>query len=754
MALYTEVNRADLLNRLMTVSAGDTIQLPGGVVFEEFRIPKNLVNITIRAANLSTAPIMRGIMVGSGNLEGNFSHLTSAPYGSSVNGLTLDGLLFKAERFTSCKDPNNVTRSLIMPDGQGLGWRVCGTSHPSGNLVGYSENANYYGVRLSQGTNNTTLRNLTFNGFANAFKTGFADNTLIQFCDFEENCEDLIKFASFAGYTAEYLKVTNMRGATSTIDDYQGWKNSEPPHADTFQQMNSGSDLIIRKCYIEDDQYRLHGGLIRHSQQGSGQTNHVTLENMELHTSHPTGFLISDTTNLICRYNKITALGPLSGGGPTLQIDPGGTNITPSNISNNQSVRLGGLASGATGSSTNNNPNTYPSGFVQIQQSKVTSGQPFAGVYGQGGVTLPTKPPTLTNAADALMSVDWVQDPNLPLTDERRTGYIRIRKNGLAGNASEVRWQSAADTVSRGTVEITGDATYRYFRMNSNNLSHLLYPGDPPITGIQILYVDPAISSTARSDLSTFTIQLNAPPQPVEQVWVPSQFIDFPTYLGFYHEGDSILEIYHGGESLWKKPAPALVGLATSGTIDIPQPVSPSSYTVGDFLLALAYRSGTGLFTNPTPTFWSEVIAGGQAGNSQAIALIKGFATAVGMTLGSFSGVTGKTMAISLRGVHTTTPLIYATSMNASGLTCNIPAITLPTDFDNWRVLLLTANVGGVSMSNPDSTKFNQIGTTGGSPRIYAYLSKDAMSQFAGGSNTLGSASVNTGITVGLRLAA
>lgn len=774
MALLTAFSRSDILNFLTTIAAGDTIQVGANVVVDEFLIPKNIAAtasnpVTIRSASVDKPAIFRGISVGSVNLKGNFAHLAGAPQAAAVVGLVLDGLSFVAERFTSCKDKNGVTRSLIMPDGEGIGWRVCGTSHPAASLVGYSENAGSFAVKFGSGAKDIIVRNCTFNGFAKSFSVGGSTiGITAQWNGFYENCEDMMIFGGFNGLTLEWNECRDFRGISSAMGAYQGWTGVEPPHADWWQQIGRGDDLTIRNNYMNNDDYRVHGALIRHSAQSSGYSKNVVIDNNENQQSHATGMLIGSCDGLTLRRNKITGLGPLTGGGPVIYVGPSGTqeqaNIGTLVLENNESTRIGQgstgnqLNPGSNGNAENNNPDHYPSGFVQIRREKVASGQQFAGPYGgETGVIMPTKPVTLTNIADAVMAPDPVVDPDLPGTDQRRTRVIKVRKNGLAGGASEVRWQTATDTVSRGTIELTGDSTHRYFRMYSNNESHLLYPGDAPFT-FRVLYVDPAVSSTARSDLSTFSLTFDAiPADPGEEVFVPDQVVEFSQYRGFYYGNtDPIFEILDGLGSainlLWQKPMAQIVGFASVGGAAIPQPASPASYVTGDQLYALAYRNGSvGIGSPGAP--WSELIPGGVAGNGSALSLLTARATSAAMALGTFPGSGGKSAAWAFRGVDPIAPqLLGSLVTTASGTTIAVSEVTIPDDGvnDNWRIVIVCGNLTGAVMTPPAG--FSQFFAGSGIPKSYVFVSNKPVKSFAGATVGLVSSAASFSIAMALKL--
>lgn len=768
MALYTALSRNDILNSLMAVAPGDTIQIAADLVIDELLIPRNLMAslatpVTIRAASIDRPPVMRGISVGNVSLKGNFSHLGSAPQATTVTGLVLDGLRFEATRYTSARDMNGTTRSLIQSDGQGLGWRVCGTAHPSGNLAGYSQNGGWIGLKFGSGSNNIKVQNCIFDGYANALSVGSVQDVTIAQCGFYNNCEDMFKLGSFNGLTLEWNECTDFRAASLTLAEYFGWVDTVPPHADWIQQIARGDNLTIRNNYLNNDDYRVHFALIRHSQLSSGYTTNVLIENNESLQSHPTGMLVTSCDGLTMQRNKISAIGPLNGGGPVIAVgSKGGTDPEQDNrgtlsFTNNESVRIGQgnqdqMVAGVNGNAENNNPSHYPSGFVQIRKDRVTLGARFAGPYGAdtGVVVLPTKPLALTNSSDAVMAASPVQDPDFPGVDERRTGVIKVRKNGLAGGASEVRWQTATDTVSRGTIEITGDATYRYFRMTSNNESHLLLPATSMT--FKVLYVDPAISSTARSDLSSFSLTLTVAAVP--GVFVPTNRLEFPIIRGMYINDQSVMQAAVQGSN-WNKPAPALVGAAINTGLSVAQPNVPATYGAGDFIVALAHKSTAATITGPSTGILSAVFASLFA-NGQGLACVAGFAAAPSATLGSFASPssTPKSISASYRGVNIATPYYAATPLlSASAAGCAIPGITFLTDDDdNYRLLVWACNISGASFTTPAG--FRIVTTTGGAPRITLYESIDPVRTFAGLTVGMSAAQASAGMAMALKLAA
>ena len=166
---------AELMAALNNAKAGDTITLAAGAVFKEFVWPKNFAGdpnnpLTITSSSRSNQAILRGVCLCRSDLKGNFAHLSNAPAATSVRGVVFEWVTFYAERFRSCKDKDGVTHSLIQADGDGIGWRTCGTNHPSAPFVGFSAEAGMTALNIGDGAQEITIRNCTFNGFANTIR--------------------------------------------------------------------------------------------------------------------------------------------------------------------------------------------------------------------------------------------------------------------------------------------------------------------------------------------------------------------------------------------------------------------------------------------------------------------------------------------------------------------------------------------------------------------------------------------------------
>lgn len=683
------LNELNLPNRL----TDDTIQVPPGVI-DEFKVPRNLGRpLAIRPSSISNPPTFRGIQIGNADAKGNFAHLASDPSATSVSQLTIAGVRIEAPRYTSAKDPNGVTRDIRLHDGGGIGWRTCGTSHPSGALGGYSENSNFIGLRLASGTKNCTFEDIIFNGFANALTMSGVTDCLFSHLRMEDGCEDYIKFGNFTRIAFEWIEMLDIRGPTAITDNYQGWTNDETVHADGWQQLAAGNGLIIRNCFLHDATQRLHCGLLR-PPEGYPMSSDFLLENVESQTSHPTGWAIGRVNGLTVRRVKGSAIGALTGGGPVLQLLTGTRAITGTvDVHDNQFVRIQMGGHSGSNNTTNNNPNSYPAGFVQVREDKVASGEEHVGPYGKGGVTPQPTKPTPLNAGQWTIEATGVQDPDLPGDDPRRVPVVRIDTTSPAFPATEVRWQNDVDPGARATVEIepAGDGDRR-FRMTSNNGSHLVYPGGT-LSGIGCYYK--LASLAERSERSTggdksFSLASE------DDVLVPVPYVDltqpFESLWYCDDEGElhgPILSIHLEEGQIW--PAASQISFVNATGYNATGGTLPTGNVDGDtYVTAALATNGTTPPTVPTGSGWAAPADDADvdptvSGVAQAGALASKVSNETTEMSGTWSAAQSLAMAL-YRGVDQADPFLSVKWATGSGNPVSWPALTHD-DPKAWVVL-------------------------------------------------------------------
>jgi hypothetical protein len=385
MAIISISNRTDLLNELNKVrDTDDIIKLSGDIA--EFIFPRNNNRkITIVAAG-SKPPTMRGIMMGTsktGGLKNNFAHLNKVPKATKLTGITLDGLRFEAQRFTSMKTPDGKIHEISI-SGRGIGWRCAGTSHPSGG-GGYSENSNMRGLTGFSVCTDCVMSNLTFNGFANALFGGGTRNRFSHL-RFEENHEDMIKYGGDQNNIYEWIECVGFMPVPGDVAMLFGWKRNESPHADLLQQMADIHDTTFRNIALDDTTGHVHFGLCR-PPDGYPKSTNLTYDNLEGFCNNENGLAIKDVTGLTVRRIKLhmppgtVSWGPhgkSNSAGPLIEIDPGTTG-GKMDIGDLMALRFWGRSEGSPGSSKNNDHTKYPAGFKQIRRTKVTAGAECVG---------------------------------------------------------------------------------------------------------------------------------------------------------------------------------------------------------------------------------------------------------------------------------------------------------------------------------------------------------------------------------------
>ena len=157
------VNPSNHLSRFAAQRTRRTRYLMAAGVYPDFYWPNNITDwpVEVLPADRNNPPTIRALAFGKRPSTGrNFSHLQNAPAGSNFQNVKVDGLNFIAERF---RQAGNV--SLVLPDGEGLGWRIQGTSHPSAGMVGGKESGSYIGLDINAGSG-FEITNCLFDGYA------------------------------------------------------------------------------------------------------------------------------------------------------------------------------------------------------------------------------------------------------------------------------------------------------------------------------------------------------------------------------------------------------------------------------------------------------------------------------------------------------------------------------------------------------------------------------------------------------------
>ena len=394
------VTSSNYLTQFAASRTGPTRYVCAAGIYPDFRWPNNVTDypIEIVPADRNNPPTFRAIQFG-GTADRNFSHLSAAPAGSSFNNIKFDGVNFIAQRFTSAGSV-----SLILPDGEGLGWRIQGTSHPSAGLVGNKESGSYLGLDFNTGTN-LTVTNCTFDGYA--IQLGFSgncSNVTVEYNTFRNLAEDGIKF-SCDNFVGRWNLFDQSRGPTFEMSDYSGGPN--PPHPDAIQQMSTVNSLTWENNVVIDRMLfgangEMHGALIKNAQATGGSTRVIVRDN-EVRTLGGTGMQLDDFTQGSAipgtSYDVIITGNWVWTGGPT-HLSPGvaifgrfdGTSWTNARmqVTNNVAPNLWlGGAAGNTDNGDGESATPQPSSWVEKAPDRVASGVNRAGRYGWNAGVVP-----------------------------------------------------------------------------------------------------------------------------------------------------------------------------------------------------------------------------------------------------------------------------------------------------------------------------------------------------------------------------
>lgn len=395
------VTPSNYLSQFAASRTGPTRYVCAPGIYPDFRWPNDVTDwpIEIVPADRNNPPTFRAIQFG-GTAKRNFSHLSGAPAGSNFDRIKFDGVNFIAQRFTRA---GNV--SLVLPDGEGLGWRIQGTSHPSAGLVGRKESGSYLGLSFGAGTN-IEVTNCTFDGYA--IQLGFNGNcskVTVEYNTFQNIGEDGLKF-SCDNLIGRWNLFDQSRGPTFDMSNYSGGPN--PPHPDAIQQMGPANGVTWENNVVIDRMRlgangQMHGALFKNAQ-AAGQSTRFIVRDNEIRTLGGTGMGLDDFkqgtpipgTNLdvIITGNWVWTGGPahMSRGAAIFgKFDGSSWTDARMQVTNNVAPKLwlGGAAGNTeNGSGTAETPR--PSGWVEKAPDRVASGVNRAGRYGWNAGVVPS----------------------------------------------------------------------------------------------------------------------------------------------------------------------------------------------------------------------------------------------------------------------------------------------------------------------------------------------------------------------------
>jgi hypothetical protein len=411
---YVDVNPSNFLARYALARTGKTrYRMAPGIYPDHFH-PSNITDFDVEFIPLdrSNPPIVRAMgFIKPSNVKGNFTHLANASAGSTyTKRIKLDGLDFRAERFTS--GPSGV--SLLLPVkqndqsttyGRGLGWRVTGTSHPSGNLVGSKENGQYVGIDINGSAAVFEVCNCLFDGYAIQCSWGGNGSMNFHHNILQNLPEDGFKYSS-GNFTFADNEVNSKRGPTTTMSDASG--GPSPPHEDCIQSNGGGINnyrFYRNVCICNNDGVGggLNGGQIRPNSNFGSSTPHynVRFEDNELRSPAATAFNLNGFTqngtgadgsgyDVIIQGNKCSSGGLAWEGtvavlGRTTDgLDWGNARVLATNNVAGK-CNLGGQA----GNTEVNNETKFPTGWVVKARDKVAAGVAFSGRYGATAGVIP-----------------------------------------------------------------------------------------------------------------------------------------------------------------------------------------------------------------------------------------------------------------------------------------------------------------------------------------------------------------------------
>ena len=400
------LNPSNYLALLAQARTGKTRYVFAPGTYPDFFWPTNVTDFDIELvpSDRTDPPVFRGMgWVKPGNVKGNFTHLANAAAGSDFNkNIKIDGLDFRAERFTSMqRRVGTGVQSLVLTDGQGLGWRVTGTSHPSGDLVGDKENGGITLLDINGGNGVYEITNCLFDGAA--IQIGWSGNGSMNFHHniLQNLCEDGFKYGS-GNFTFTDNEINAKRGPTTAMSDASG---GPPPHEDGIQSNGGGLNnyRVMRNVIITTGEYGgLNGGQLRPNSNFGSSTPHynVRIEDNEVRSPTASAFILfgyaqngtgADGTgyDIIVRGNKCWSGGLPWESSPAILGKTGtaewgnGRRLFTNNVAGK--CNLGD----APGNIDSNSRNTVPTGWSWKYRLDVTPGTAFSGRYGATGGVIP-----------------------------------------------------------------------------------------------------------------------------------------------------------------------------------------------------------------------------------------------------------------------------------------------------------------------------------------------------------------------------
>lgn len=345
----------------------------------------------------------------------------------------------------------------------------------------------------------------------------------------------------------------------------------------------------------------------------------------------------------------------------------------------------------------------------------------------------------------------WAATHNLRVGTTVRGVVTKAPMLSPAFGAAALRWNCLAEgTVTRAMFkqdalgpngEEIWQATSNVDPRTTTTAPHLRYPGES-FQAPKFLYQ--LTEGGERSDLSPALADIVVPATPGEQVWRPTQIIDFngaKQVLGIYvsdENGDILpmgLEFVLESGSKWSKPAPVKVGSGNNSSFGTSAPNSPTAYSAGALLMAICYRQSNNPITPPSTAFLTETVNVHDGGNGQSMSIVQGIVAAANTPIGSFSaaisGGAPRNITLSFADVEPTDPAIWGTPAdNASAATIAVPGLTIPPENDCYRVGIVACNVNGRAITVPDG--FELFKSNGSTPRIDCLISLEPMASFGG----------------------
>ncbi len=451
------VTPSNYLSQFAASRGGPTRYVCDAGIYQDFRWPNDVTDwpIEIVASDRNNPPTFRAIQFG-GPAKRNFSHLAGAPSGSKFDRIKFDGVNFIAQRFTSA---GNV--SLVLPDGEGLGWRIQGTSHPSAGLVGRKESGSYIGLDFNAGTN-IKVTNCLFDGYAIQLRfNGSCSKVIVEYNTFRNLAEDGVKF-SCDDFIGRWNLFDQSRGPSFEMSNYSGGPN--PPHPDAIQQMGPADGVTWENNVVIDRMLfgrngEMHGALFKNAQ-AAGQSTRVIVRDNEVRTLGGTGMGLDDFkqgspihgTNL----DVIIAGNWVWTGGPphkSRDVAIFGRWASASwtkarmQVTNNVAPKLWlGDAAGNSENGTGTSATLQPSGWVEKAPDRVAPGANRAGRYGWNAGVVPSPAPAGSGGLTATGASSRQFNPAVAhnvsdSSDGNHTGTTRAGSTWVAGkiaNGSDI----------------------------------------------------------------------------------------------------------------------------------------------------------------------------------------------------------------------------------------------------------------------------------------------------------------------------